>query len=109
MRPVRALGSGREEMNMKVKLIKQIHSCFASMCSEDITVEMDIEIPVCPQIGWDVLDDEIREIWWDGKDLNCFVEADNTFYDVHTVFYRATKEQMDELCIGYIERGWRVR
>lgn len=91
---------------MEILLVKRLHSCFSGASSNDRIVCKKVEMPVCPQVGWGVLDETIKEIWFDGSRIVFFVEDDNTFYDVKKSFNRATKEQMDELEMDYISRGW---
>lgn len=99
---------------MKVKLIKHLLSGFHSVSSTDKWIEMIVEMPVCPQIGWTVMGERIKEIEYESYTIICYVFPDRIFYDranryQFTPDHVATPKEMNVLVNGYIAKGWTLK
>ena len=97
---------------MKVRFFKQIHSCFASWSSDDVSVYHDVDIPIAPQIGMTVMDHD----WEDIVKSICFNAASGlitvtTYSDdtLHLSPYKKDKENLPpigDIVDDYINEGW---
>jgi hypothetical protein len=102
---------------MKVTLRKQIHSCFASVSSEDVWVNKVIEMPMIPLVGLTIqsdggLHEEIEEVIYNisSGEIIAYVGEDETFYDVNKPSeYFAETPEFKALVQKYLDQGWEIK
>ena len=75
----------REMGIMKFMIRIQIHSCYASMSSDDVFLYREIDLPFCPQIGMSFFDEKQDHkivdicIGFSGE-IRIYVEPDMEYY-----------------------------
>ncbi len=93
---------------MKVILIKHIHTGIGGVSSEDVWLQMEVELPIIDLVGLTIIkagnQERIKEIVYndDQKTISAYVEADETFHHGRAfdqkVFGGIIKE--------YLDAGW---
>jgi len=99
-----------------VTIKKLIHSCFASVATDDVYIHKKLELNFIPFVGLNFIDGdfesgELKAITYDihSQSFKCYVEDDKTYYDVSRAFtFIASKEQMKKLVAEYIKDGWEI-
>ena len=98
---------------MKIVVIKQIHSSFASVSTGDREVQKVLNLTFAPFVGLELGSKDweggtIKELYYDvcKNEFHCWVDADETYCDINNLTYHATKEEMDKLEQKYIDEGW---
>lgn len=74
-------------------------------CFLDRKLIKEIEIPVFPGIGWDIMGERITGISFDEKGFEFETESDTDFCDPTSP--RATAEEMDDQVRMYTGHGWK--
>jgi hypothetical protein len=91
---------------MKVKLIKQIHSCLASFSSSDVFLEKTVDLPFAPFSGLEITDgdfcERVESCLWDCKknEMRCYTEEDKELY------HNQNQRPIEEIVSEYLEIGW---
>ena len=99
---------------MKFTIRKQVHSCFATMSSNDVWLEFDFELPFYPYEGLTIVKGDIEEnivvAYWDcnRKKMMLTAEEDTTFHDVKNCMKDySDSPEFKKLIKEYKLLGWR--
>jgi hypothetical protein len=112
----------------KVRLIKHVHSCFASASSGDVYVEREVELPFPPYHGLTICDGDFSvvihqrddekkidgcEIYWKVKEkrFDVYVEPDKELYwsglnSGSILTGKKDKKLLKEIVQELVEEGW---
>ncbi len=96
---------------------KQIHSCFASMSSNDVYLHRVVHLPFVPHVGMEVIEgdewsDTVKSLCVKDGLLFAITDSDKELYEAG--FNRmtgngATKPRsIDEIVSEYVSDGWAV-
>lgn len=98
----------------KCTLIKQVHSCFGSMATGDIYLEVGIELPFAPypklNIFINELEDTILEVYYDYDNniFKCYTEENKELYNAE-LHHHTEHRSLDEIVKYYLDIGWEKR
>jgi hypothetical protein len=97
-------------MKYKIRVLKQIHGCFATVSTEDTYLKKDIELPFVPQIGMylritDDIDVEVKDFSYDciKQTFKIYATEDTTFGNLHQ---NTDKLDYNKHVDEYIKYGW---
>ena len=97
---------------MKVRLRKQVHGSFASVSSEDKWLYREIDLPIEPFVGLQVIDksdwfEKIIEISFNLKTkiIECWTEDDKELYNYPK---KSDSREIGEILKEYIATGWKI-
>lgn len=103
---------------MRVKFSIQIHSCAATMSSNDVFLDYAVDLPFAPFPGLTFSDGDdtcigpINSVNWDHRtqSFDCDVEPDTTFYDSRNPLANYSETLgFKDLVQKYISAGWSKR
>ena len=93
-----------------IRILQQIHGCFASVSTEDTYLKKDIVLPFIPQIGMylrvtDDIEVEVTDFSYDlNKQMFCiYAPEDNTFGNMRNIPDEYSYNQHVD---DYINCGW---
>jgi hypothetical protein len=95
---------------MIIKIQKQIHSSLSAFSSNDVWLEIEIDIPYPPFMGLVVLKGDIevtiKSIMWDSdkKEYLCYDEEDKELYTSHT----GNSREISKIVKEYTDMGWNI-
>ena len=108
---------------MQIKLRKQIHCGFSSASSDDLFLEKMVELPIAPQKGMVIIDDDFEDsiscvqVFTNGR-IEVWLSEDKTLYDEGLQHYKKQdissgvwenrkKEYFIEQWQLYKKNGWK--
>ena len=96
----------------KVVVRMQIHSCMASVSSDDVWLERRLMLPFPPYVGLNISSGEweceISEVYWDcdKKQFKCYTAPDTTLYDA-ALRPSPDTPKLETIVKEYLESGWK--
>ncbi len=96
----------------RFQVIKQVHSCFASVSTKDVYLYRDVELPFPPYPSLTLLvaEDtfELKEVYFDveRQEFKVYTEADKELY---TLSPAPDARGIEEIVEDYTEAGWVIR
>ena len=97
---------------IKIVFKKHVHSCFASMSSNDVYLHYEMELPFVPQVGMEIVDGDfyatVDTLCWKDGVLWVFTEADKELYNHQLHKQEGKPRTVEEVVDDWKDSGWKV-